>query len=433
MTFRPVALLVLLVAALLGCASPGPSPQPDGAEPTDVRAEHAPQLLLVSIDGFRWDFLERTETPHLDRLAEVGVRARRLIPSFPSKTFPNHYTLVTGLYPGHHGLVANNMWDPEFSALYTLGRRDEVANGRWYGGEPIWVAAERRGLRTSPYFWPGSVAEIGGLRPTWVDPYDGDVPNRARIDLVLDRLALDPARRASFATLYFSLIDDAAHRYDPDRAPEVAAAIRTADDLVGYLLEGLERRGLAGSDETSGAPGIDLILVSDHGMAANAPERAILLDRLVDIETANVIDWNPVAAFWPAPEAVEQIYAALHGAHPHLSVYRREEIPDRFHYRDHQRIPPILGIADEGWVVTTSQELENNPGRFPGGSHGYDNELISMGALFLAAGPSFRSGAVVEPLRNVHVYELMCHILGLPPTANDGDLAAVRHLLRSAP
>lgn len=396
-----------------GCAS-SPSGQPT------VAAERGP-VILVSLDAFRWDFIERTETPNLDRLAVRGARAERMIPSFPSKTFPNHYTLVTGLYPGHHGLVANNMWDPEFRATYGLSRRDEVGNARWYGGEPIWVAAERAGLVTSPYFWPGSEAPIGGIRPTYQDLYQGGVPNRKRIDILLERLDQTVDRRPAFATLYFSLIDDAAHDFDPDRAPEVTSAIREADALVGYLVDGLERLGLL---ETT-----HLILVADHGMAANSRDRAILLDRYVDIASVNVVDWNPVAALWPPPEHLDETFEALEGAHPNLSVYRREQIPSRYHYNDHRRIPPILAIADEGWVITSTQRYEQRPESFPGGSHGYDNQLVSMGALFLGAGPSFRRGVVVPPFENVHVYELMCHLLGIEPADNDGDLAAIEAVL----
>ncbi len=420
MSFRATAAIGLIALWLAGCASSGP-PQStsDGAS---AATPERPIVLLISLDGFRWDFRARTETPHLDRLAKNGVTAERMIPSFPSKTFPNHYTIVTGLYPGNHGVVANNMWDPVFGVRYSLGRREEVANQRWYSGEPIWVTAQRHGLLTNPHFWPGSEAAIGGVRPTYWEAYDGDQPNRTRIDLVLDRLALPADERPAFATLYFSLIDDAAHAYNPDEAPEVASAIREADALIGYLVEGFGRRGLADT--------VDVILVSDHGMSANSLDRAVRLDDYVDLEVANLVDWNPVAALWPKPDRVEEIYGQLHGAHPHLFVYRKDEIPERYHYRSHRRVPPILAVADEGWVITTSERLERQPERFPGGSHGYDNQLVSMGALFLASGPSFATGTVSEPFQNVHVYELMCHLLGIEPAPNDGDLEAVRHLLR---
>lgn len=410
--YRSAFIAVSILGTLLaGCtARVLESPAADSAGPT----------ILVGIDAFRWDFMARTETPNLDALAARGVRAERLIPSFPSKTFPNHYTLVTGLYPGHHGLVANNMWDPEFQARYSLGRREEVGNGRWYGGEPIWVTAERQGLVTSPYFWPGSEAEIKGIRPTFWDRYEGSVPNEKRIDILLERLRLPAPQRPEFATVYFSLIDDAAHTYNPDDSPEVELAIRRADGLIGYLIDGLERLGL---DRTA-----HLILVSDHGMAANSRDRAILLDSYVDVDEVNIVDWNPIAALWPPEEQMEATYEALRGAHPNLSVYRRHEIPERYHYRDHPRIPPILAVADEGWIITTAERLRTRGA--PGGSHGYDNQLLSMGALFLAAGPSFRQGELVAPFENVHVYELICHLLGIRPVQNDGDLSAVRHLLR---
>lgn len=428
--FAGFATLLFFLAVLEAVASCGVG-VPEGTERAGSQLEapasrnakgRQPVVILVGIDGLGWEFMERAETPTLDRLAANGVRAERLVPSFPTKTFPNHYTMVTGLYPGHHGLVANNMYDPDFDATYGLDDRPAVGDGRWYGGEPIWVTAQKQGLRTAPLFWPGSEAEIGGVRPTYHEPYDGNMSNRARIDRILGWLDQPPERRATFLTIYFSTVDDAAHDFNPDRSPEVARAVREVDSDIGYLVRELERRDRL--TETN------LILVSDHGMAPTSPERAICLDDYIDLEEANVIDWDPVLALWPQPENRERIYAALTGAHPRLSVYRKREIPERFHYREHRRIPPILGVADEGWTITTRTRLEASPEDYHGGSHGYDNELVSMGALFLAAGPAFRQGVVVPPFANIHLYELMCHILGIEPAPNDGNLDAVRELLR---
>ncbi len=407
------ALLLTLAATLLACATFRAAPAPDHA------------LILVGIDGFRHDFVARAPTPALDRLAAAGVAAERLIPAFPTKTFPNHYTIVTGLYPEHHGIVANNMYDPVFDAFYALGDREAVEDGRWYGGEPIWVTLERQGGTAATFFWPGSEAAIGGRRPTYWKLYDGEVPNEHRVDQALAWLDLPPARRPDFLTLYFSDVDDAAHRNDPDSAPEVGEAVARVDAMLGRLLDGLERRGLLAAT--------DVIVVSDHGMAATSPERAIAIDDFVDLEVAKVVDWNPVLAAWPAADRVEEVYAALAGAHPHLAVYRKSEIPEALHYREHRRIPPILGIADEGWSVTSRGYLAERGERLRGGNHGYDPRLPSMGALFLAAGPSFRRGERVAPFENVHLYELMAHVLGVEAAPNDGDLEAVRHLLAVPP
>ncbi len=409
-----IALFLALAASLLACATLQDRPS---APP------HA--LILVGIDGCRHDFLERADTPALDRLAADGVAAERLLPAFPTKTFPNHYTMVTGLYPEHHGIVANSFYDPVFDATYSLGDRTTVEDGRWYGGEPIWVTLERQGGTAATFSWPGSEAEIAGRRPTFWRIYDAEVPNADRVDQVLAWLDLPPRRRPGFVTLYFSDVDDAAHRNDPDTAPEVGQAVARIDAIVGRLVDGLEHRGLLAST--------DIIVVSDHGMAATSPERAIAIDDYVDLELANVVDWNPVLALWPAAERVEEVYAALAGAHPHLAVYRKSEIPEALHYRQHRRIPPLLGIADEGWSVTSRSYLQERGERLRGGNHGYDNRLASMGAIFIASGPSFRRGSRVPALENIHLYELMAAALGVEPAPNDGDLAAVRHLLAVPP
>ncbi len=411
---RVLALVLALAASLLACATlRGPAAVPARA------------LVLVGVDGFRHDFLERAETPALDRLAAAGVLAERLVPAFPTKTFPNHYTIVTGLYPEHHGIVANNMYDPVFDATYSLDNRAAVEDGRWYGGEPIWVTLERQGGTAATFFWPGSEAAIAGRRPTYWKLYDGEVPNEHRVDQAIAWLDLPRPRRPDFLTLYFSDVDDAAHGHDPDTAPEVGEAVARVDAMLGRLLDGLERRELLATT--------DIVVVSDHGMAATSPERAIAIDDYVDLEVANVVDWNPVLALWPGADRVEEVYAALAGAHPRLAVYRKSEIPEALHYREHRRIPPILGIADEGWSVTSRGYLAERGERLRGGNHGYDPRLPSMGALFLASGPSFRRGERVPPFENVHLYELMAHVLGVEPAPNDGDLEAVRHLLAAPP
>jgi predicted AlkP superfamily pyrophosphatase or phosphodiesterase len=404
---------LFLVGLVFGCQSLPPD------------STYQPTVILVGIDGFRWDFRTLGVTRHINSMATEGVSARKLVPVFPSKTFPNHYTIVTGLYAEHHGLVSNNIYDPEFDAIYGLGKRDEVSNGRWYSGEPIWVTAESQGLRTAPTFWPGSEAEIGGYRPTYWQPYDGRVPNTERVDQVLGFLDLPPAERPSFITLYFDLVDHAAHRFGPNPSAELKEALQVADSMVGRLLAGLEARGIA--DE------VDVIVISDHGMSQNSRERVILIDELIDIDIANPVDWDPVLALWPAAEDIEDTFARLDGAHPHLKVYRRGQVPPKLHYNDHIRIPPIIAIADDGWAITATERFRTCTRCFTGGSHGFDPRLESMGALFVASGPSFRRGIELAELENVHLYHLMCAILHLEPAPNDGNLEAVGSLLHRRP
>ncbi|UCF40156.1 MAG: alkaline phosphatase family protein [Gemmatimonadota bacterium] len=377
-------------------------------------------VVLVGIDALGWDFLDKAPTPNLDRLVARGVRAERMIPIFPTKTFPNFYSIATGLYAEHHGIVANNMYDPEFDARFSLGDRDAVTDGRWWGGEPIWVTAEKQGLATAAFFWPGTEAPIQGVRPTYWKPYDGGVPNRERVAQVLSWLDLPEHERPSLVTLYFSDVDAATHDHGLD-GPEVQAAIRGVDEMIGLLIAGLEERGLAER--------VNVIVTSDHGMADTEPHRMIIVDDYIDLAAVTVVDWNPVLAVIPRERMEAAVYEALSEA-MHLSVYRKAEIPDRFHYRDHRRIPPIVAVAAEGWSISSRSFYEERPGRYGGANHGYDNELLSMGATFIAAGPAFKQGAVVPPFENVHVYELLCQVLGLRPAPNDGSLEAVRGVLR---
>jgi predicted AlkP superfamily pyrophosphatase or phosphodiesterase len=398
----------LLVLAVLVACAPGPAP--------------ALRLVLVSIDGFRWDYLNRPEALRLRELASRGVRAERMIQVFPTKTFATHYSMVTGLHPGEHGILANNIWDEEIGERFTLSNRVMVGDSRWWGGEPIWVTAERQGQRTAPYSWPGAEAEIQGVRGTYWRGYDGDEPNRNRVRRVLDWLAMPADSAPAFVTLYFSHVDDAGHTYGPT-APETGAAIAEADSLIGLLVDGIAERGVTDR--------VNLIVVSDHGMADLSRERVIFLDDYLTMSRVRVVDWSPVLALIPSPGYEEEAFRRLKDAHPNLQVYRKGELPTRFHYNDHRRVTPIVALADEGWTITTRTQFEErDPTRPAGATHGWDPELPSMGALFVAAGPAFAEGKVLPRIRSIDLYALMTTILGLTPAPNSGSLDSVRTVLR---
>lgn len=424
-------ILGLAVAGLIACAkAPAPAPAPAVGPAPAPAAGRAPgpaaAVLLVSIDGFRADYLDRPEAATLRGLAAEGVRARWLTPVFPSKTFPNHYSIVTGLYPEHHGIVSNTILDPETGRWFRISDARAVRDSSWWGGEPIWVTAVKQGLRSATFFWPGSEAPIEGVRPTYWERYDARVPDAERVRRVLDWLSLPPGRAPGFVTLYFSNVDHAGHEFGPD-APETDSAIARVDAAVGMLLAGLDARGLASK--------VDVLVVSDHGMAALSPERTIYLGDYVDLAGVTVVETSPVAALVPQPGREEEIYRRLHGADPHLAVYRKGETPARWHYRDNPRIPPVLAVADEGWRISTRPRRAGGPaaGLFERGTHGYDPAAPSMRALFIARGPSFPRGAIVPPFTNVHLYALMTHLLGLVPAPNDGSLDSVTAVLGTAP
>jgi predicted AlkP superfamily pyrophosphatase or phosphodiesterase len=310
------------------------------------------------------------------------------------------------------------VWDARFS----LGNRAEVQNGRWWEGEPIWVTAETQGRRTSAFFWPGSEAPIGGVRPTYWMEYDGSIPGEERVDRVLAWLELPPGERPAFVTLYFSDTDSLGHRFGPE-APETREAVKRVDGYLARLVAGLEARGL--DDEVS------LVLVSDHGMARMDPEKAIVLEDLVDLDDVRIVDLSGCIAMM-VPDAGEEaeIYLRLKNAHPNLHVYRKHEVPERLHYRDHRRITPIVSWSDPGWTIyATHAEREARREGFSFGTHGFDPAEPDMQGLFVAWGPAFRSGLEIPPIENVHLYELMARVLDLDPAPNDGDPAVVTPLL----
>jgi predicted AlkP superfamily pyrophosphatase or phosphodiesterase len=417
---RAIFAFLLLFGLVSGCRTARPSAQP--------ARDPKPTVILLSFDGWRWDYDTKAPTPNLHRLMARGVRAERLIPPFPSKTFPVHYSIVTGLYPGHHGIIANNIYDPALPTRFSLSDRAAVGDGRWWGGEPIWVTAQQRGLIAATLYWPGSEAEIHGVRPRYWRLYDEKTapPDDARVDQILAWLDLPEGERPSFITGYFSDTDHTGHDHGPE-SPEVKEAIAKLDAVLGRLLAGLDARGLTDR--------VNIVAISDHGMSETSSDRIIALADYVDLDTIDIIDINPTLGIMPkAPATVDELYRRLAGAHPHLRVYRKAETPEAWHYRDHPRVPPIVGVADDGWVVTRRPPKERpNPPRIAG-THGYaPDAAVSMHGLFVAAGPAFRRGLVVPPFESVDVYEMLAAALRLPPAPNDGDPAVARRVMVSRP
>ena len=403
------------IAVAMGCGA-----RTAGA-PAAATPARAPRVVLIALDGFRADYVDRPGAVRLRALAARGVRAERMIPAFPSKTFPNHYTLVTGLTPEHHGIVANVIRDPELG-LFRISDTLAIWEPRWWGGEPIWVTAERQGRRAAAYFWPGSEAAIGGVRPTWWYRYEHTRPRADRVRRVLEWLAMPADSAPAVITLYFSDTDDAGHKYGPSSA-ENDSAIARVDSAVGAVVDGIDRLGLRDV--------VNVIVVADHGMAPSSGDRLIVLDDLIDRASIDVVDWTPVASIEPRDGDAERVHRALAGRHPHLQVYRKGEVPARLHFNDNRRISPIVAIADDGWTITDRAALaRRGAADYAGGQHGYDPELPSMGAVFIAAGPGIAEGRTVPAFRNVHVYPLMAHLLGLRAAPSDGSLDSVRRVLR---
>lgn len=376
-------------------------------------------LILVSLDGFRWDYLQKfkTQTPHLNELASRGVHMERLIPVFPSLTFPNHYTIVTGLLPEHHGIVNNRMYDPNFKASFYIFDNPGPTDGRWWGGEPIWVTAIKQGRLADCMFWPGSEAQIDGIRPTEWKTFDAKVTPDEVVDTGLAWLQ-QTNQRPSLVTLYFHEVDTESHHHGVESS-QVAQAVPEMDEAVGRLMDGLHRLQL---DDVA-----NVIIVSDHGMTDLSTNRIIALSDYVDLNSVQVDTWGAVAGLRPRDGNVDALYNKFAGKENHFKVYSRENMPARFHYTDNPRIPSVVLVADEGWYIN-KRPLDPTK-TFESATHGFDNELPSMGATFIAYGPAFRHQVTLPPASNVDIYNLLCATLGLDPAPNDGDDSLVREVL----
>jgi predicted AlkP superfamily pyrophosphatase or phosphodiesterase len=419
------ALLCTLAAFSAGCATQQPAPPVPAAATT---SQPAP-LLLISIDAYRYDYLERGFSPTLAMLANNGVRAASMQPSFPSLTFPNHYTIVTGLRPDHHGIVNNTMFDAQLGK-FSLGNRKAVSDGRWWEqGTPIWATAHQHGLRTATIFWPGAEAEIHGQHPDEWMPYDGNVTPDQRVDQVLAWLDQPAAQRPTFVTLYFDAVDHAGHKYGPD-SPQVNDALRETDATMTRLVQGLRQRGLFDK--------MNLIVLADHGMASVPEQNAVMIDRLIPQDQVQTVSMGILAGFNPRDGSAQaitdfaRIEHQLEQPQQHMRCWDKSRVPARFVYGSNPRVPRLLCLADVGWRITTTDYAASHKGKVSIGEHGYDNADPLMQALFVAHGPAFRVGAKVPAFPNVDVYPLMTHLLGIPAAANDGDYDAVKDMLKPA-
>jgi len=330
--------------------------------------------------------------------------------------------MATGLYPQNHGIISNTMFDPRSGKWFRISDRESVEDPGWWEGEPIWVTAENQGMIAATFFFVGSETPVKGVQPTYWERFDASVPGNTRVDQVLAWLDLPIDERPEFIALYFGQVDGEGHANGPD-APEMAESVLEVDGYIGRLLEGLAARGIE--------DGVNVILVSDHGMSARSQSRVIALDDYMDMDEVDVINTSPVLMMNAKGNNASQIVEQLQGAHPELEVWMKRDVPERFHFRDHYRIPDIIGMVSEGWTIYRTREyMEENLSRLGGATHGYDPAALSMRALFVAHGPAFRENVKIEPFENIHLYALMAHILELDPAETDGSLDVLSPILK---
>lgn len=400
--FTLTAIALLAVGVFTSCKS-------------DKQATKEEYVVILSMDAYRWDYPDIVHTPNLNAIAENGVKSQALIPCYPSKTFPNHYSIATGLYPDNHGIVNNSFHDEELG-FYSLGDRNAVGNPDFYGGEPFWLTAEKQGLTAFTYFWVGSEAPVGGSYPTRWKPYDQSVPFESRIDTVISWLSLPKESRPRVIAWYFHEPDYTAHRHGAtgEKTLEIAHYL---DSLVGVFVHKL--------NELPHADKVNFIIVSDHGMTDISPERYTNLTDYVDVDWFHHITGsNPLYSLQPKEEFREKALTALKSI-DHIKVWERDEVPSRLHYGSNPRIKDIIVEPDLGYSVGFMANAE----RYRGGTHGYDNAEPDMHGIFYAMGPSFKKGHEHRAMENVNVYQIITHILNLKPAPHDGEWDLVKDML----
>lgn len=379
-----------------------------------------PYVILVSLDGFRYDYIEQYGVKFLSSMGQSGTRAESLIPSYPSVTFPNHYSIVTGMYPGHHGLVGNTMFDRETGDRYSLGNAKAVTNAKWYGGTPLWVLAEQQGMLSACYYWPGSEAPIQDMLPTYSYKYSERNSIENRLDEVEKWLALPEELRPHFITFYMPDVDHAGHRFGPD-APETRDAVHYVDQAMQQLNKVIENSGLP----------INLIVVSDHGMLAL--DQGILLELPFEVNKEQLdiaSNGTYTSVFVKEKENIAMWYELIkRSIDPNLmEVYLSETLPKAFHFGgEDDRFNRV------GDIVITAKAPYYFTNRPLAGSHGYDPAQVKeMHALFLATGPQIQQNLVIRSFENIHIYPLIAKILGLDYDEKmvDGKIEVVKGILQ---
>ena len=386
--------------------------------PNSAEAQKQHYVVLVSLDGFRWDYARRFGARHLLALGKQGVWAPEgMLPSYPSLTFPNHYAIATGLYPEHNGLVANSFYDESKNARFSTGNPEALTDGSWYSGVPLWSLAESQGMRSACFFWPGSEAQIAGFRPTYYLRFDNHIDDSARVAQVLAWLKLPEADRPHFITLYYNEPDHQGHEFGPD-APETKAAALKVDVLVGKLKSGLDATHLP----------VDLVVVSDHGMV-KTEGGWVTLDQFADL--AGFESVGPLL-YGKTEQDRARLYNQLKKASEKFVAFRRKDVPAGLHYNQNPREGDPVLVPTGPYAIRAHGPPPGEQDRPPSaGMHGFDaRKMPEMKASFFAAGPDILPGKSVAPFENVNLYPWIAHLLGLNPPKSDGNLNVLAGTLR---
>ena len=380
------------------------------------KTEKQPYLIIISLDGFRWDYPEIYHLAHFDSIAKMGVKAHSIQPCFPTVTFPNHYSMATGLYPEHHGIVQNKFYDPQLKLTYKIGDPKMVMDGRFYGGEPIWVTAEKQGVKTASFYWVGSEAPIKDIQPTYWKTYENKIPFNQRIDTVMNWLQLPEEKRPHLVLFYLPEPDGISHDFGPI-SKENKDMVTYLDSLMWVFVNKLKTLAIGNE--------INVIITSDHGMSAVSSDKNIIIDNYLKPEwIKGIYGYNPTYNISANDNCIDSIYFSLKGI-SHLNIWKTKDVPKRFHYNSNQRIGDLVVLADSSWSI--SRKKDKPPF---GGAHGYDNKNMDMHGIFYAYGPNFKKSFRKGSFSNIMLYPLIAHILHLNPSSTDGKLIEIQDILK---
>ena len=421
--YKYYQLLIIACIVILSSCHPAKPVLDSSVKAIDV--EDQPYVILISLDGFRWDYVNTYKPPALSAFIKDGVQAESLIPVFPSKTFPNHYSIATGMYPDKHGIIVNSFYNYNKEEIYSIGNREQVTDGSFYGGSPLWVEAEQAGITSASFFFVGSEAEIKGVRPTYYYDYDGGVENSTRVNQALKWLDLPASERPHLITMYFSDMDDNGHKFGPNNEAEIKKSLFNLDAHLGDLFNGIEATGLA----------VNIIVVSDHGMADLSVSNLIPLEDVTNDDLFLTVDNGSILNIHPIYNTdVETVYELLKSKENHFKVYKTEDTPGFEYTPTNKDWGPIQVLADYNYYFASESRIESKKasGQLSSGVHGYDPVHKEMHGIFYANGPAFKTGDSISSFRNIHVYPLILELLDLDiPDNIDGNLEEIKGVLKN--
>jgi len=385
-------------------------------------AEDKPYVILISMDGFRWDYVYRGITPNLNKLKDEGVHALSLRPSFPTKTFPNHYSIITGMYPENHGIIFNSFTNIFTGETYRIGDTISTRESKWYKGEAFWETANRNNLKTASFFWVGSEQNITYKQPTYFHRYDSKISFVDRVEGIIKWLQLPEKDRPHFITLYFEEPDSKGHSFGPN-APETNAAIALVDSVLGVLIDEFKKINMEDK--------VNIIVVSDHGMTEISDDRIVNIEEFLKGYNCRFYGMGTSIMIDPPQDKIEEVYQILKKNKKHFRVYKKDNIPGFYHFSNNPFILPIIVIADLGWQLVTNDYFKQPRKYTMKGDHGYEKDQIDMHGIFIAKGPLFKSHYTTGTLWNIDIYPLLCKIFNITPNALiDGDIDRIEFILK---